>query len=97
MPISAPTFEPIAVWDEDKGAIYCCLLVRRWTLFGEHYGAEKWASIKIFTNSDWLENYQYKQANLEDNCNPSTSPIVTLEYVVVNSTVVPDPCAWARI
>ena len=44
-----------------------------------------------------VENYQYKQANLEDNYNPSTSPIVTLEYVVVNSTVVPDPCAWARI
>ena len=43
------------------------------------------------------ENYQYEQANLESHCNPSTSPIMTVEYDVVESTVVPDPGAKTRM
>ncbi len=30
-------------------------------------------------------------------CNPSTSPIMTVEYDVIESTVVPDPGARTRI
>ena len=43
------------------------------------------------------DNYQYEQTNLESHCNPSTSPIVTVRCVVVESTVVPDPCARTRV
>ena len=44
-----------------------------------------------------LENYQYEQTKLEKKCNPSTSPIMTVEYDVIESTVVPDPGARTRI
>ena len=91
------TFGPIAVWVDDEGDIYCCLLVWWWTFFGERYGAPKWASIGNFTNWVCLKNYQYEQAKLEKHCNPSTSPIMTVENDVIESTVVPNPGARTRI
>ena len=96
-PFGHTTLGPIDVWVDDEGAMYCCLLVCMWNFFGERCAAPKWASIRNFTNRDCLENYRYEQTKLEKHCNPSTSPIMTVEYDVIEGTVVPDPGARTRI
>ena len=84
-PFRHTTLGPIDVWVDDEGVIGNVVLHQN-----EHQSG-------MFTNKECLENYRYEQTKLEKHWNPSTSPIMTVEYDVIEGTVVPEPGARTRI